>query len=53
MAHPGAARQLHQQIDNFYTPTVYEKGAEVVRMIHTLLGAKKFRAGHGSLLSAA
>jgi aminopeptidase N len=32
-------------IDNFYTPTVYEKGAEVIRMIHTLLGPRKFRAG--------
>ncbi|HXV23448.1 MAG TPA: aminopeptidase N [Alphaproteobacteria bacterium] len=32
-------------IDNFYTPTVYEKGAEVIRMIHTLLGAENFRAG--------
>ncbi len=32
-------------IDNFYTPTVYEKGAEVIRMIHTLVGGEKFRAG--------
>jgi aminopeptidase N len=32
-------------IDNFYTPTVYEKGAEVIRMIHTLLGPERFRAG--------
>ena len=32
-------------IDNFYTPTVYEKGAEVIRMMHTLLGADRFRAG--------
>src|SRR6185503_10568206 len=30
---------------NFYTATVYEKGAEVVRMIHTLLGANNFRKG--------
>ncbi len=28
----------YQQIDNFYTPTVYEKGAEVVRMMQTLVG---------------
>jgi aminopeptidase N len=32
-------------IDNFYTPTVYEKGAEVIRMMHTLLGTERFRAG--------
>src|SRR5262249_44623612 len=32
-------------IDNFYTPTVYEKGAEVVRMIRTLVGNQGFRAG--------
>ncbi len=33
------------EISNFYTLTVYEKGAEVVRMVHTLLGPEKFRAG--------
>ena len=33
------------EINNFYTATVYEKGAEVIRMIHTLIGEKKFRAG--------
>ena len=33
------------EISNFYTLTIYEKGAEVVRMIHTLLGAKDFRKG--------
>jgi aminopeptidase N len=33
------------EISNFYTATVYEKGAEVVRMIHTLLGAAGFRRG--------
>ena len=33
------------EINNFYTPTVYVKGAEVVRMIHTLIGAVAFRAG--------
>ena len=31
-------------MNNFYTSTVYEKGAEVIRMIHTLLGEKKYRA---------
>jgi len=33
------------EIRNFYTMTVYEKGAEVVRMQHTLLGEQKFQAG--------
>ncbi len=33
------------EIANFYTVTVYEKGAEVVRMIHGLLGAEDFRKG--------
>lgn len=33
------------EINNFYTVTVYEKGAEVVRMLYTLLGAAGFRAG--------
>lgn len=33
------------EINNFYTATVYEKGAEVIRMIHTLLGAQGFRKG--------
>jgi len=31
-------------MNNFYTATVYEKGAEVIRMMHTLLGAEKYRA---------
>ena len=33
------------EINNFYTPTVYEKGAEVIRMLQTLLGPQQFRAG--------
>ena len=33
------------KIDNFYTPTIYEKGAEVIRMIHTILGKDGFRRG--------
>ncbi|MFA5215960.1 aminopeptidase N [Sulfuricurvum sp.] len=32
------------EINNFYTATVYEKGAEVIRMMHTLLGREKFRS---------
>ncbi len=33
------------EINNFYTATVYEKGAELVRMIHTRLGRERFRKG--------
>jgi aminopeptidase N len=44
MAHP-VRPQSYMEISNFYTATVYEKGAEVVRMMHTLLGAEKFRRG--------
>jgi aminopeptidase N len=35
----------YQEINNFYTATVYEKGAEVIRMQHTLLGPERFRRG--------
>ena len=35
----------YQEINNFYTPTVYEKGAEVIRMIHNYLGADLYRKG--------
>src|SRR5690554_5486120 len=34
----------YQKIDNFYTVTIYEKGAEVVRMQYNLLGPERFRA---------
>ncbi len=44
MAHP-VRPSSYMEISNFYTATVYEKGAEVVRMIHTLIGAKNFRKG--------
>jgi len=44
MAHP--VRPDHYiKIDNFYTLTVYEKGAEVIRMLHTLLGDAGFKKG--------
>ena len=33
------------EINNFYTPTVYEKGAEVIRLIHTNVGEKNFQKG--------
>ena len=35
----------YQEMSNFYTATVYEKGSEVIRMYHTLLGAEGFRKG--------
>jgi aminopeptidase N len=44
MAHP-VRPDSFIEISNFYTLTVYEKGAEVVRMIHTLLGSELFRKG--------
>jgi len=44
MAHP-IRPESYQEIGNFYTATVYEKGAEVIRMQHTLLGPEGFRAG--------
>jgi aminopeptidase N len=44
MAHP-VRPDSYIEINNFYTMTVYEKGAEVVRMIHTLLGEEAFRRG--------
>jgi len=44
MAHP-VRPASYQEINNFYTATVYNKGAEVVRMIHCLLGAENFRKG--------
>ena len=44
MAHP-IRPDSYQEINNFYTVTVYEKGAEVVRMQQTLLGIEGFRKG--------
>lgn len=44
MAHP-VRPESYLEINNFYTATVYEKGAEVVRMIHTLIGKPAFRRG--------
>lgn len=43
-AHPVQPASF-MEISNFYTLTIYEKGSEIVRMIHTLLGAEQFRAG--------
>ena len=44
MAHP-VRPASYAEINNFYTATVYEKGAEVVRMIQTLIGREAFRRG--------
>ncbi|MEA2939424.1 MAG: aminopeptidase, partial [Alphaproteobacteria bacterium] len=44
LAHP-VRPSLYHEINNFYTATVYEKGAEVVRMIQALIGPEKFRQG--------
>ncbi len=44
MAHP-VRPPAFVEINNFYTLTVYNKGAEVIRMLHTLLGADTFRRG--------
>ena len=44
MAHPVRPASFIE-ISNFYTLTIYEKGAEIVRMIHTLLGEDAFRKG--------
>ncbi len=44
MAHP-IQPDSYQEINNFYTVTVYNKGAEVIRMIYTLIGKEKFRRG--------
>ncbi len=44
LAHPVRPPE-YMEISNFYTWTIYEKGAEVVRMLHSLLGAELFRQG--------
>ncbi|MBA4048013.1 MAG: aminopeptidase N [Sphingomonas sp.] len=44
LAHP-VRPESYIEIANFYTATIYNKGAEVIRMMATILGAQKFRAG--------
>ncbi|HIB28102.1 MAG TPA: aminopeptidase N [Candidatus Thioglobus sp.] len=44
MAHP-VRPESYIEMNNFYTLTVYEKGAEVIRMIHSFLGEKGFQQG--------
>jgi aminopeptidase N len=43
-AHP-VQPDAYQAIDNFYTTTIYEKGSELIRMLHTLLGEETFMRG--------
>ncbi len=51
LAHP-VQPDHYVAIDNFYTATVYNKGAEVIRMMATLIGRGGFPAGHGPLFPA-
>jgi aminopeptidase N len=44
LAHP-VRPDSYLEINNFYTATVYEKGAEVIRMLHTLIGEAAFQRG--------
>ncbi|MDG2914942.1 aminopeptidase N [Bisgaard Taxon 10/6] len=44
MSHPIRPEKV-LEMNNFYTMTIYEKGAEVIRMMHTLLGEKRFQQG--------
>ena len=44
MAHP-VRPDSYIEINNFYTVTIYNKGAEVIRMLHTLIGEEAFKAG--------
>jgi len=44
LAHP-VRPESYIEISNFYTATVYNKGAELIRMMHAILGPDKFRAG--------
>ena len=43
-AHP-VQPDAYQAIDNFYTTTIYEKGSELIRMLHPLLGEEAFMQG--------
>ncbi len=44
LAHP-IRPDRYIEINNFYTGTIYQKGAEVIRMLHTLIGEESFQAG--------
>ena len=49
-AHPVKPSE-YQAIDNFYTTTIYEKGAELIRMLRTLLGEERFMKGMATYVS--
>ena len=49
-AHPVKPSE-YQAIDNFYTTTIYEKGAEVIRMLQTLLGRERFMQGMATYIN--
>ncbi len=51
MAHP-VRPESYVEINNFYTLTVYNKGAEVIRMMRTILGPAGIQEGHGPLFLA-
>jgi aminopeptidase N len=51
LAHP-VRPDSYIEISNFYTATVYNKGAELIRMLHTILGPERFRAGCDLYFSA-
>ena len=44
LAHP-IRPDSYMEIGNFYTATIYNKGAEIIRMMHSMLGPEQFRAG--------
>ncbi|ALS98471.1 aminopeptidase N [Lacimicrobium alkaliphilum] len=50
MAHPIRPAEV-MEMNNFYSVTVYDKGAEVIRMLHTLLGEQGFRKGMDCYIS--
>ena len=52
LAHPVRPTR-YREINNFYTATVYEKGAEIVRMLKTLIGDGDFRRGMDLYFEAA
>jgi len=43
--------EKYLEIDNFYTTTIYEKGAEIIRMSHIILGENKFQKGFKNFIS--
>lgn len=50
LAHPVRPHE-YREINNFYTPTVYEKGAELIRMLKCLIGSEPFKKGMDLYLS--